>query len=71
MTIFLKILLRDDIQVRGMLAVSKQIKHTSLMEMISLKKLGYVTSEQQYCVEISNRFASSGNSDTEVDISRA
>jgi hypothetical protein len=41
------------------------------MERFHLKKLNDVEIIEQYCVEISNRFAALQNLDDEVDINRA
>jgi hypothetical protein len=41
------------------------------MERFNLKKLNEVESKEQYCIEISNRFAASENLDTEVDVNKA
>jgi hypothetical protein len=41
------------------------------MERFNLKKLNEVEGKEQYRVEISNRFATLENLDTEVDIKRA
>jgi hypothetical protein len=38
------------------------------MERFNLKKLNEVEGKEQYCVEISNRFAALENLDTEVDV---
>jgi hypothetical protein len=38
------------------------------MERFNLKKLNEVEGKEQYCVEISNRFATLEHLDTEVDI---
>jgi hypothetical protein len=40
------------------------------MERLNLKKLNEVEGKEQYCVEISNRFAPLENSDTEVDVNQ-
>jgi hypothetical protein len=37
------------------------------MERFNLKKLNEVEGKEQYCVEISNRFAALENLDTDVD----
>jgi hypothetical protein len=58
-------------KVRERLAVSKQTMHRVNMERFSLKKLNKVKGKEQYHVEISNRFATLENLDTEVDINRA
>jgi hypothetical protein len=47
-------------KVRERLAVSKQTAHRIHMERFNLKKLN----KEQYCVEISNRFAALENLDT-------
>jgi hypothetical protein len=44
-------------KVRERLAVSKQTAHRVHMERSILKKLNEVEGKEQYCVEISNRFA--------------
>jgi hypothetical protein len=44
-------------KVRERLAVSKQTAHRVHMERFDLKKLNDVEGKEQYCVEISNRFA--------------
>jgi hypothetical protein len=41
------------------------------MEMFNLQKLNEVEGKEQYCVEISNRFAALENSDTEVGVNKA
>jgi hypothetical protein len=41
------------------------------MERVNLKKLNEVEGKEQYCVDISNRFAALENKDTEVNINRA
>jgi hypothetical protein len=53
---------------RESLAVSKQC--TDFIWRSCLKKLNKVEGKEQYCVEISNRFAAVENLDTEVDINR-
>jgi hypothetical protein len=50
------------------LAVSKQTTHRVHMERFNIKKLNEVEGKEQYCAEISNRFAALENLDTEVDI---
>jgi hypothetical protein len=57
-------------KVRERLAVSKQTRHTVHMETFNLK-LKEVEGNEQYHVEISNRFAALENLDAEVDINRA
>jgi hypothetical protein len=58
-------------KVRERLAVSKQRVHRFYMKRFSLNQLNEVECEEQYCVEISNRFAALENLYTEVDINRA
>jgi hypothetical protein len=41
------------------------------MERLNLKKLNEVEGKEQYCVEISNRFAALENLDTEGDVNKA
>jgi hypothetical protein len=53
------------------LTVSKHTGHRFHMERFNLKKLKEVEDEEQYGVEISNRFAALENLDDEVDINRA
>ncbi|PNF41324.1 hypothetical protein B7P43_G17043, partial [Cryptotermes secundus] len=57
-------------KVRERLAVSKQTTHTVHMERFHLKKLNEVEGEEQYRVEISNRFAALENLDTEADVNQ-
>jgi hypothetical protein len=57
-------------KVRDRLAVSKKT-HSVHTERFNLKKLNEVEGREPYRVEISNRFASLENLDTEVDITRA
>jgi hypothetical protein len=58
-------------KVRERLAVNKRILHTLLMERLNLKKLNEVKGKEQYCVEVSNRFAALEDLDAEVDINSA
>jgi hypothetical protein len=44
-------------KVRGGLAVIKQRLQRFLMKRFNLKKLNEVEGEEQYCVQVSNRFA--------------
>jgi hypothetical protein len=53
-------------EVRERLAVSKQTTHRFRMERFNLKELNEVEGREQYCVEISNRYAALKNLDTEV-----
>jgi hypothetical protein len=53
------------------LTVSKQATHRVHTERFNLKKLNEVEGKEQYCVEISNRFAALENLDTEVDVNKA
>jgi hypothetical protein len=56
---------------RESLAVSKETMHRVHTDRFSLKNLNEVERREQYCVEISNRFAASENLDTEVDVNNA
>jgi hypothetical protein len=55
-------------KVRDRLAVNKQRLHRFRMERFNLKKLNEVEAKEQYHVEVSNRFASLEDFDTEVEI---
>jgi hypothetical protein len=55
---------------RDRLAVSKQTAHRVNMERFNLKKLNEVEDQEQYCFEISNRFAALENLDTEVHVNK-
>jgi hypothetical protein len=59
------------VKIRERLAVSKQTTHRIRVERFNLKKLNEVEGKELYRVEISNRFATLENLDTEVDINRA
>jgi hypothetical protein len=48
-------------KVMERLAVSKQTAHRVRMERFNLKILNEVEGKEQYCVEISNRFAALEN----------
>jgi hypothetical protein len=52
------------------LAVSKETMHRFDMDRYNLEKLNEVQGKEQYHVEISNRFTSLENLDTDVDIIR-
>jgi hypothetical protein len=54
-------------KVRERLSLSKQM-HRFHMEWLNLKKLNEVEGRQEYCIEISNRFAALEKTDAEVDI---
>jgi hypothetical protein len=41
------------------------------MERINLKKLNKIEGEEQYCAEVSNRFATLQDLDAEVEVSSA
>jgi hypothetical protein len=41
------------------------------MDRFNLKKLNEIEAKEQYCVQLSNRFSSLENLNTEVDINRA
>jgi hypothetical protein len=55
-------------KVRERLAVRKQTAYRVYMERFNLMKLNEVEGKEQYCVEISNRFAALENLDTESDV---
>jgi hypothetical protein len=57
-------------RVREKLAVSKRTIQQFDMERFNLKKLDEVEGEEQYWVEISNRFPALENLDDDVDINR-
>ncbi|PNF27854.1 hypothetical protein B7P43_G09196 [Cryptotermes secundus] len=52
-------------------SMGKQTIHRVYMERFNLKKLNEVEGKEQYCVEISNRFAALENLETEVDVNKA
>jgi hypothetical protein len=58
-------------EVRERLAESKQTAYRIHMERFNLKKLNKVDGKEQYCVEISNRFAALENLDAGVDVNKA
>jgi hypothetical protein len=58
-------------KVRQKVAVNKQRSQRFDMERFNLKKLNDVESKQQYCLEVSNRFAALEDVDTEVEINSA
>jgi hypothetical protein len=58
-------------KVREQLAVNKQRSHRFHIERFNLKKLNKVEDNEQYRVEISNRFAALEDLDTEVEINSA
>jgi hypothetical protein len=60
-----------DCDTDNYLLVTKVTTHRVHMERFNLKTLNKVEGKEQYCVEISNRFAALENLDTEVDINRA
>jgi hypothetical protein len=51
-------------KVREKLAVNKQRSHRFEMERFNFKKLNDVESKEQFCVEVSNRFAALEDLDT-------
>jgi hypothetical protein len=57
--------------VREKLAVNKQRSQRFHMERFNLKKLNEVEGKEQYHVEVSNRFATLEDLDTEVEINSA
>jgi hypothetical protein len=58
-------------KVRKRLAVNKQRSHSLHTERFNLKKLNNVEGKEQFHVEVSNRFASLEDLDTEVEINNA
>jgi hypothetical protein len=58
-------------KVRERLAVNKQRAHRFHMERFNLKLLNKVEGKEQYCVEVSNRFAALEDLDAEVEINSA
>jgi hypothetical protein len=58
-------------KVTERLAVNKQRSHRFLMERFNLKKLNQVEGKEQFCVEVSNRFAALEDLDAEVEINNA
>jgi hypothetical protein len=58
-------------KVRERLAVNKQRSQIFYMERFNLKKLNGVEGEDQFRVEVSNRFAALEGLDTEVEINSA
>jgi hypothetical protein len=58
-------------KVRERLAVNKQRSQRSDMERLNLKKLNDVEGKEQFCVEVSNRFAALEDFDAEVEINNA
>jgi hypothetical protein len=58
-------------KVRERLAVNKQRSHRYHTERFNLKKLNEVEGKEQYCVEVSNRFAALEDLDAEVEINSA
>jgi hypothetical protein len=58
-------------KVRERLAVNKQRSHRFHMERFNLKALNEVDETEQFCVEVSNRFAALGDLDAKVEINNA
>jgi hypothetical protein len=56
---------------RDRLAANKQRSHRFQREMLNLKELNEVVGNEQYRVEVSNRFAALEDFDAEVEISSA
>jgi hypothetical protein len=50
------------------MVLDEQRSHRFRLERFSLKKLNEVESKEEYCVEVSRRFAALENLDAEVDI---
>jgi hypothetical protein len=59
------------IKVRERPAVSKQKSHRFHMERFNLKKLNEAECKENYCSEVSNRFAALEDLDAEVEINSA
>jgi hypothetical protein len=57
--------------IRERLAVNKQRSQRFNMDRFNLKKLNNVEGKEQFCVEVSNRFAALEDLDTEVEINSA
>jgi hypothetical protein len=55
-------------KVRERLTVNKQRSHRFHKERFNLKKLNEVEGKEQFCVEVSNRFAALEDLDAEVEI---
>jgi hypothetical protein len=55
-------------KVRERLAVNKQRSHSLHTERFNLEKLNDVEGKEQFCVEVSNRFAALKDLDAEVEI---
>jgi hypothetical protein len=58
-------------KVRERLTVNKQRSHSFHIERFSFKKLNEVEGEKKCCVEVSNRFATLEDLDTECPINSA
>jgi hypothetical protein len=58
-------------KVKERLAVNKQRSHRFHMERFNPKKLKEVEGKEQFCVEVSNRFAALEDLDAEVEINSA
>jgi hypothetical protein len=58
-------------KVRKRLAVNKQRSHRFHTEEFNLKKLNEVEGKEQFCAEVSNRFATLEDLDAEVEINSA
>jgi hypothetical protein len=58
-------------KLRERLAVNNQRSHRFHMEGFNLKKLNEVEDKEQFCVEVSNRFAALEDLDAEVEINSA
>jgi hypothetical protein len=58
-------------KVSERLAASKQTTQRVHMERFNVKKLSEVEGEEQYRVEISNRFTALENLDTEMNVNKA
>jgi hypothetical protein len=58
-------------KVRKRLAVNKQRSQSFHMERFNLKKLNEIEGKEQYCVEVSNRFAALEDLGADVEINSA
>jgi hypothetical protein len=58
-------------KVKERLAVNKQRSHRFHMQRFNLKKLNVVEGKEQFCVEVSNGFATLEDLDAEVEINSA
>jgi hypothetical protein len=57
-------------KVRERLALNKQRSHRFYMERFNMKKLNEVEGKEQYCVEVSDRFADLEDLDAELELGK-